>query len=579
VTLLAISDRLVVRAKILALALFFVLAPLAWAADIRNSLAILAQVPRYGRPGLMYAGAVLLSFAALTVAPFLRNHVARCAFVAVFLTCFALDRIVLATSGHHVDVTVLKILWHNRYLAAPVLGEYLPVIAPYVAATAMLGAVLAWPMSRGLGVRYAAIPVAALVAVPVQYASWKGALDGYPSPFLVAARVSWVLVKPSTHNDLDLQPVTIPHDRAGGRRFDTIVFVMDESVRGDYLTINDGKIDTTPFLASSADRIVNFGIATAGANCSVASRWMFRRGVRPWQLPNQPSLADEPDGIVTGPRTTIWQFATAAGFRTVYVDPFRHEVGELHSGLDRRELRLVDQQIALDGPRDQRDAEAARLLVSMLNTSAPTFLYIDKIGAHFPYDANYPADFDRYAHPDGSRFVYSRLTRADLIGSYKNAVSWNVDGFFGDVLRRADLRRALIVYTSDHGENAWESGSLWRHCDAKAPSPAEVWVPLVAVTGDEEFDAVLRSSAARSFNRATHFDIFPTLLVAMGYDADAVVDRYGPTLLDIPASRRRQFVTGDVIGRDARQWFDAAPSQAAAQDFAVPAHSVAHPDR
>jgi len=580
VTINAISERTVVRAKMLALALFFVLAPLAWAADIRNSVAILAHVPRYWRPGVMYAGAVLLSFAALAVTPFLRNHVARCVFVVVFLTSFALDRVVLATSGRHVDVMLLKLLWHNRSLAGPVLGEYMPVIAPYVAAAAALGLVLAWPISRGLAFRYAAIPVAALVAVPIQYASWKGALEGYPSPFLVAARTSWVLVKPSTHNDLDLQPVTIPQDGSGGQRFDTIVIVMDESVRGDYLTINNSRIDTTPFLASSADRIVNFGIATASANCSVASRWMFRRGVQPWQLPNQPSLIDEPDGIVTGPRTTIWQFAKTAGFRTVYVDPFRHDIGELHSGLDRRELRFVDDQIALDAPRHQRDLDAARLLVSTLKSGGRTFLYIDKIGAHFPYDANYPADFNRYAQPDGRRFVYSRQTRADLIGSYKNAVSWNVDGFFRDVLHDADLRRALIVYTSDHGENAWaDSGTLWRHCDAGAPSPAEVWVPLIALTGDAPFGAALRSSAARSFNGATHFDIFPTLLVAMGYEASAVTARYGPTLLDIPAARRRQFVTGDVIGRDARRWFDATAPQVAAEDFAAPAHSLAHPDR
>ena len=553
----AITEGTVICAKVLAVALLFACAPLAWAADIRHSVAILAHVPRVWRPGALYAGAVILSFAALAITPFLRNHFARSSFLALFLTSFALDRVVLATSGHHVDVTVLKLLWHNRYLAAPALSEYLPVIAPYAVVTATLGTVLAWPLARGLGLVYASVPAAALVTVSVQYAAWKGALEGYPSPFLVAARVSWVLVKPATHNDLDLLPVTIP--RAGTGPFDTIVFVMDESVRGDYLTINNTDIDTTPFLAAANDRVINFGVAISGANCSVASRWMLRRGVRSWQLPNQPSLDDEPDGIVTGPRTTIWQFAKAAGFKTVYVDPFRPEVGRLHSGLDERELRVVDEQIALSGPRDRRDADAAQLLTATLEKGDRTFLYIDKIGAHFPYDANYPASFNRYAQPDGTRFLYSRLTTADLIGSYKNAISWNVDGFFAAVLRHADLRRALILYTSDHGENAWgKNGSLWRHCDAEAPSPAEVWVPLIAATGNEQFDAALRASAARSFNRSTHFDIFPTLLIAMGYDRGAVTDRYGPSLLEPIASRPRQFVTGDVIGRDARRWFDGA---------------------
>ena len=220
-----ISERTIVCAKVVALALFFALAPLAWAADIRHSAALLAQTPGSARPAAMYAGAVGLSFAALLITPFLRNHFTRSAFLVLFLATFALDRIVLATSGHHVDVTVLKLLWHNRSLAGPVLSEYVSVIAPYFFVTVALGCVLAWPPRRGFGLRYAAVPVAALLAVPIQYASWKGALDGYPSPFLVAARASWVLVKPSTHNDLPLEPVTIPGDQNRASMFDTIVSV------------------------------------------------------------------------------------------------------------------------------------------------------------------------------------------------------------------------------------------------------------------------------------------------------------------------------------------------------------------
>jgi lipid A ethanolaminephosphotransferase len=554
----ALSERTVVCGKLLALVLLFAFAPLAWVADIRASVAVLATLAHYGRPGALYAGAVLLSFAALAIMPFVRNHWVRCALVAAFLTTFAFDRIVLASSGQHVDVNLLRMFWHNRSMAGTVLGDYLPIIAPHLLVTIALGTVLAWPPPRGLPLWSVAVPAAALVVVPVQYASWKGVIAGYPSPFLIAARVSTIIVRPSTYNDLELQPVTIPRDPDATSRFDTIVVVMDESVRGDYLTINNGAIDTTPFLAASAGRTINFGIATSAANCSVASRWMFRRGVQPWQLPNQPSLRDEPDGIVTGPRTTIWQFAKEAGFRTVYVDPFRTDIGSpLHSGLDRRELRFVDEHVAIDAPRDQRDAAAARLLISALRGGGRTFLYIDKVGAHFPYDANYPANFNRYARPDGGRFVYSHRTRADSIGSYKNAVSWNVDGFFRYVLQEGDFRRALFIYTSDHGQTLWaDSTRLWRHCGDNPP-PDEVWVPLLTVTGDDAFAAQLRSSAARSFNQATHFDIFPTLLITMGYRASEVHARYGSTLLNIPSSRQRQFVTGDVIGGDARRWFDA----------------------
>jgi sulfatase-like protein len=557
----SLSDRRVARTKVLALVLFFAFAPRAWADDIHASVVMLSHVARYARPSTLYAAVLFVCFLALAVTPFLRNHLARCAFVALFLTMFALDRVVLATSGHHADVTLIRMLWHNRSVAGAVLGEYMPVIAPHVVATLGLGGVLAWPCPRGLPARYALLPVAAILLVSVQYVSWKGALDGYPSPFLVAARAASVLVKPSTHNDLAFRPVALPRDPAAASTFDQIVFVMDESVRGDYLTINNRGIDTTPFLSESADRLVNFGIATAGGNCSVASRWMMRRGVRPWQLPNQPSLDDDIDGIVTGPRTSMWQFAQGAGFRTVYLDPFRPEIGDSHSGLSPRELAFVDEHITLDGPRHLRDRDAAQRLITTLQRRERTFLYVDKIGAHFPYDLDTPPDFNRYARPDGSRFLFDRKTYDDLIGSYKNAIAWNVDGFFREVLSRVDLRRTLLIYTSDHGENLWDgTGTHWRHCDSNPPA-IEVWVPLLAATGNEQFGSALRTSASRSFNRAAHVDIFPTLLLAMGYDAAAVTAAYGPSLLNIPAARHLQFVTGDVIGRETRQWFDASATE------------------
>ena len=43
--------------------------------------------------------------------------------------------------------------------------------------------------------------------------------------------------------------------------------IMDESVRGDYLSLNDATHNTTPFLKAT-DHLVNFGVAISGGNCS-----------------------------------------------------------------------------------------------------------------------------------------------------------------------------------------------------------------------------------------------------------------------------------------------------------------------
>jgi lipid A ethanolaminephosphotransferase len=314
---------------------------------------------------------------------------------------------------------------------------------------------------------------------------------------------------------------------------------------------------TTPFLQGQSNRLVNFGIATSGSNCSFQTRWLFRRGVRPWQLPDQPSLSrNSSDGILTGPRTTLWQFAKAAGYQTTYLDTFAPTYGELHTGLTRDELSAVDVHNIIGGAGYQRDIDAARQIVSLLRKSGPTFIYLDKFGSHFPYDEATPPNFNRFARGDGARFSYYRKTLEDLIGSYKNAIAWSVDGFFRELLPQIDFTDTLLIYTSDHGQNLWDDGpTLMRHCDTNPP-PTELWVPLIVFTGNESFRNALAASAARSPNQATHFDIFPTLLVAMGYDRAAVDATYGSNLFSIPSGRSRRFLLGDPNRPGYRAWLD-----------------------
>jgi glucan phosphoethanolaminetransferase (alkaline phosphatase superfamily) len=554
------SHRTVFLAKIIALVLLLAFAPLAWFVEIRNSLEVLGRLTRFGKAPAVYGAVVLLSFVALCITPFLRNTLLRSVFLALFLSAYALDRVVLITSGYHVDTALIQILWASKSMAGAAVNDFKTILIPTAAATAALGAILVWPFPRGLRKSFGLVPIAAIVLVAVHYSSWGELVEGYPSPFLIPARVSWILTAPPTHNQLPLKPVTVPLAGPAPSMFQKVVFIMDESVRGDYLTINNHDMDTTPFLETYADRMMNFGIAVSGGNCSFQSRWLLRRGVRPWQLPDQPSvLANQSDGIVEGPRTTLWQFAKAAGFKTLYIDAWKFVLGTFHSGMTAEELTFVDDRVTLDGVAPyNRDHEAARVLIAALKSTERTFVYVDKMGAHFPYDSYSPPDFNTFTRADGTRFQYGRKTLNDLIGSYKNVIAWSVDGFFRELLPNVDLNGVLIIYTSDHGQNLWDDGyTFWRHCD-NDPPPAEVWVPLLAFAGNEQFGRALSASAAGSFNEASHFEIFPTLLLAMGYDPKSVSDIYGPSLLAIPHGQPRRFVIGDVNGRGHRVWVDVA---------------------
>ena len=296
--------------------------------------------------------------------------------------------------------------------------------------------------------------------------------------------------------------------------------IMDESVRGDQLSLNNAATETTPFLKNEAS-LINFGIAISGGNCSAISRAIFRYGLRPHHLP------DKWDDGTKSP--LIWQFASHARYHTL---PHRRSCGSasIHNGFTTKEQSLIDTEIAvLDNPDYSRDNKIAERVLSLLAEDTMMFLLVDKHGLHFPYKNRYPPE-------EGD----SRATT--ILEQYSRGITWSVDEFFRRLMARLDLSDALMIYTSDHGQNL---GGGQAHCNVSKVTPNEAIVPLFAATGDHLFEQRLRQAAKLGFNRMSHFEIFPTLLVAMGYDENWVKKTYGPSLLDGPAEGPRSFMVGN----------------------------------
>jgi glucan phosphoethanolaminetransferase (alkaline phosphatase superfamily) len=117
-----------------------------------------------------------------------------------------------------------------------------------------------------------------------------------------------------------------------------------------------------------------------------------------------------------------------------------------------------------------------------------------------------------------------------LINSYDNAIRYNVDGFFHRLDMTSRRPGTTLLYTSDHGQSLHEQGELWNHCsDQRGGSlnrDREAMVPLFMInTGEKARDA----SAA--FNRASHANVFATLLDLMGVPGSSRRHAYEPTLL------------------------------------------------
>ncbi len=326
------------------------------------------------------------------------------------------------------------------------------------------------------------------------------------------------------------QLVSIP--RAKGPVGHDIVLIIDESIAGNYLDINN-KAGVRSGLAQSVNglSITNFGLATASTNCSFgANKNLHFGGTR----------ARYKQIIATMP--SIWSYAKKAGLSTVYIDAQR-EHGGLQNGMDGAELRDVDRFVQFnDVSVVNRDMAAADALASALNNGKPEFILVNKVGAHFPVADKYPDSFQQYkpAMPRGQSLNVADINMRDKMvdgrenwrlyrNSYRNILLWNVGSFFDRLLAKAKIGDALIIYTSDHGQDLHERGNpgSTTHCNI-APNMDEGVVPLVVIgkAGSEKWVG----AAKQNYNASSHFRIFPTLLKEMGFDAKKVSQIYGEGL-------------------------------------------------
>lgn len=303
-----------------------------------------------------------------------------------------------------------------------------------------------------------------------------------------------------------------------------VVIVMDESIRGDLLDINNPGSAHSGLLEYK-DRITNFGVASSLANCSASSNVSFRYAVTRENYLND---------IKRHP--SIWAYAKKAGYRTYYLDGQR-ESGGLQNFMDEAELREIDEFFQLPKgtkPAD-RDINLARKIRGiLLETKQAAFIYVNKMGAHFPYEGKYP-ETARSFHPTlvqsylgntpdipaaKSTGQETEVEHLQFKNSYLNAVSWNVGGFFKELLPQLDLREIILLYTSDHGQDLHENGKkgLNTHCNSGAASPEEGRVPLFVMSGDPVFLSSMQAAAKNNFNKASQFNVVPSVLSWLGYD-------------------------------------------------------------
>jgi hypothetical protein len=190
--------------------------------------------------------------------------------------------------------------------------------------------------------------------------------------------------------------------------------------------------------------------------------------------------------------------------------------GAMQNFLSSGEIAMIDDFVTAD-VGIETDGRIAAMLVERLKRPGRDLIYVVKRGSHFPYEMNYPAG--------------TLPAQASKQERYAASVGYSTGGFFRELIARLRLANLLLIYTSDHGQNL---ASKAVHCSDQR-HPDEFSVPLVVVSEVPAVKTLLAGALQQMRDRASHLNIFPTMLYGMGYPRDWIEATYGPTLAG-PAS-------------------------------------------
>lgn len=196
-----------------------------------------------------------------------------------------------------------------------------------------------------------------------------------------------------------------------------IILIVDESVRGDHLSVNGYARRTTPHLEELLRQgwLRTWGVAAAGSTCSKDSNDLLLTGMGPSDLPDE--------NYQIRKRPSLFQYAKAMGYRTHYFDGQRESfwLGTSH------DLKYIDEwrpASKLSTDAIERDPFIGKKVSEIVGGSAGNFIWINKRGVHYPYADKYPPPATRgLIRLDAKSLSTVTITRSCTISKSSSAPS------------------------------------------------------------------------------------------------------------------------------------------------------------
>jgi len=362
-----------------------------------------------------------------------------------------------------------------------------------------------------------------------------GNIKDFPAPFRIIDTIIYYTLNKQYYGErekLELKPVN-------QKKFKNIIWIIDESVGGKYLSINGYAKDTTPYLNTLNKFIINLGIASSGANTSMASNLILQSGIQLEKLPDKNNYSLK--------KSSIYQYAKNAGYTTSYISGQSYKM-VLQDGMTAYDLKYIDNfyQPPEAGAHEKEITIPEEAIIehvsNVLKNDKSNFIYIVKSGVHFHYEKSYPDTHKVFVPTLEENEAMSMENKNRIINSYLNGIRWKVDDFFKyffaetKILERDDT---IIIYTSDHGQSILENNIRATHSTAYNPPRTQGIVPFLLFLKNKED---LEKQVLHVKDNATHYMLFPTTLKWMGYETKE------KTFFDKADTYQQNFYHGSLFG-------------------------------
>jgi KDO II ethanolaminephosphotransferase len=292
-----------------------------------------------------------------------------------------------------------------------------------------------------------------------------------------------------------------------------VVVVIGESARSSNFGLLGYERPTTPLLATEKN-LVAFKAASCNTSTKLSLACMF---VRPQAVVERGLQAPQ---VLEG---TVFSVFKKLGF-SVELFAMQSEVWFYNSL--KTDFYKVREVIAAD-PANRGKPVLDSILVTELQASMAKYpngrqvIVLHTKGSHFSYASRYPREFARY-QPECSG-VDSACTKAELINAYDNSVLYT-DTFLHSLMQSLSGKKAVLIYTSDHGESIDENRHFHATPKPLAP-PEQLDVPLMFWASEPYLNASPANKkafeklqlAAKSHKAGVgHVNLFDSMLGCLG---------------------------------------------------------------